>query len=252
MICAYIGIDPLGYQIQIDAALDYMQQQVAPGIECYICQHEQRATAALEMGRIDEAHAAALRYLAVSQKDDHHNGLAHRMLCRVAFQRQDWSGMVHWAADGEVIAQRKKEPLVRGELLMWQALATIAIGKRGVLHTIAAFVAGDRRVARRLYDAAMTQIGQTQRVPETWFFAAQAAFHEQLGELERALTIWEQGVAMLAGRGAWAAEARCHLEYCRLRKLLGLPRADAVANARASLGHLRHPEPLLSQLATFE
>ena len=137
LIYAYVGTDPEGHAERIGQALDYMGRQVGPDLDCRFCVQGCRAQFALQRGRLDEAQAAALQMLAMTDAEpsrstaDHYALDAYADLCAVAFERGDWEALAEWAAAGEETARRRDKQLELAKFLAWRALLAAPRRQRG-------------------------------------------------------------------------------------------------------------------------
>ena len=69
LIFAYVGTDPEGHAEQIQQALDYMRQEVSTDLECRFCVQNCRSEFAMQRGKLDEAEAASLQLLAMTDAE---------------------------------------------------------------------------------------------------------------------------------------------------------------------------------------
>lgn len=240
LIYAYVGTDAEGHADRIGQALDYMQQHVGPDLDCRFCVQGCWAQFALQRGRLDEAQAAALKMLAMTDAErsrstaDHYALDAFADLCAVAFERGDWGALEEWARAGEETARRRDKPLELAKFLAWRAL----LERRG----------GNEDTARRLFRAATSRAARLKAVPGESYYDALCAYHEQGGEPGAALTARDQELKGIAGKGRLTHEARCRLKRCRLLAQMGLPLEDDLRAARAAAAKLRHPEKFLEEI----
>ena len=107
---------------------------------------------------------------------------------------------------------------------------------------------GDDDTARRLFRSAQSRLGRLKSMPGESYFDAVCAFHEQGGDLGAALTVRDQELQMITGKGRLTHEARCRLKRCRLLAQMGLPLEEDRRAAREAAGKLRHPEKYLEEL----
>jgi hypothetical protein len=240
LIYAYVGTDPEGHAERIGQALEYMGQHVGPGLDCRFCVQGCRAQFALQRGRLDEAQAAALEMLAMTDAEpgrstaDHYAMDAYADLCAVAFGRGDWDALAEWAAAGEETARRRDKQLELAKFLAWRAL----LERRG----------GDEDLARRLLRSAAARAARLKAVPGESYYDAVCAYHEQGGEPGAALTVRDQELQAVAGKGRWTHETRCRLKRCRLLAQMGLPLDDDLRAAREAAGKLRHQEQYIEEI----
>jgi hypothetical protein len=240
LIYAYVGTDAEGHAERIGQALDYMRQHVGPDLDCRYCVQGCCAQFALQRGRLDEAHAAALEMLAMTDAErvrstaDHYAADAYTDLCAVAFARGDWAALAEWAAAGEETARRGDKPLELAKFLAWRAL----LERR----------AGNDEMARRLFRSATSRVARLKAVPGESYYDALCAYHEQGGEPGAALTVRDQELRVIGGMGRLAHETRCRIKRCRLLAQMGLPLEEDLGAARAAAAKLRHPEKYIAEI----
>jgi hypothetical protein len=238
LINYYLGVDPVGHEAAVEQALSFMEQEVAPDMECRFCLATCRTRFERERGRPDAARAAGLRALALAEDDGeaHYAVNAHTHLCHLAFLGGDLDALREYATGGEELARAL--PLKQSELatfVLWQAL----LARRD----------GDEGRARRLQRAASARMGRLKAPPGEEYFDAWAAYHEEGGNHAAALQVRDRQLAGLAGTGQHAYECRARLRRCRLlARLDRLTDADLDA-ARAAAGRLRRPAAALAELA---
>jgi hypothetical protein len=240
LIYAYVGIDPEGHAERIAQALEYMQKHVGPDLDCRFCVQGCCSQFALQRQRLDEAQEAALKMLAMTDAErdrwvaDHYALDAYADLCAVAFGRGDWDALREWAAAGEETARRREDKqLELAKFLAWRAL----LERRD----------GNEDAARRVFRAATARLARLKAVPGESYYDALCAYHEQGGDLGAALTVRDQELKAVAGKGRLAHEARCRLKRCRLLAQMGLP-LDEDRAARETAAKLRHPEKYIEEI----
>jgi hypothetical protein len=240
LVSAYIGIDPDGYAEPIRAALDYLEAQAPPSLECRLHLLGLRREFALQRGRLDEAHEAARRSLAVIAERPRHSTAEHYAvfvysgLCVVHFGRGEWAELREAAGLGEEVGRRVGHKLELSEFLLWQAL----LARR----------AGDEDRARLLCVRATGQVGRLRMPPDAPYYDALCTYHELGGRPEAALAVRDRELAAIRDQGRLAYEFRCRLKRCRLLARLGRPLGGEVAAARAAAERLRNPAPRLAEL----
>jgi hypothetical protein len=240
LIYAYVGTDPEGHAERIGQALEYMGQHVGPDLDCRFCVQGCRAQFALQRGRLDEAQAAALQMLAMTDAEpgrataDHYALDAFADLCAVAFERSDWDALQEWAAAGEETARRRDKQLELAKFLAWRAL----LERR----------AGNEDTARRLFRAAVSRSARLKAVPGESYYDALCAYHEQCGEPGAALTVRDQELKVIGGKGRLTHETRSRLKRCRLLARMGLPMVDDLRAVGEVAAKLRHPEKYTAEI----
>jgi hypothetical protein len=234
LITAYVGIDPIGHAERIRHALNYMEEEVSPDLECYKCLQELRTAFELAQEHLDAAEAAAMQNLATSQDEPHYLSQAYANLCRIAHRRGDNEALRRWAEVGESTARMAMKPREAVECLAWQALAR----RRE----------GDEAAATRLYRRAKAGAARLGSPPEEHYYEALATYHHHGGRPDLALKIRERQIKELLGKGQTAVECECRLALCRLLSELGRPVDAAVDAARSVAQDLIDPTPVLAEL----
>jgi hypothetical protein len=244
LIYAYVGTDPEGHADRITQALEYMRQQVGPELDCRFCVQGCCAQFALQRRRLDEAQAASLQMLAMTDAErnrataDHYALDAYADLCAIALERGDWDALKEWAGAGEETARRRDKQLELAKFLAWRAV----LERR----------AGNEDAARRLLRGATSRAARLKAVPGEPYYDALCAYHEQGGEPGAALTVRDQELTAVAGKGRLTHEVRCRLKRCRLLAEMGLPLEDDLRAAREAAARLRHPEKYVEEIDRLE
>jgi len=239
LITAHMGIDPLGNAKIIEQALDYMRNEVRPGIQCAFCVQNCRTEFSLICDDLPTAEMSARITLQMAgdqpgHTGDHHGMYAHADLCSVAHRRGEWDELDLHATEGEVLARRVEDPLKVAEFLVWQAV--VARHKR------------DEETARRRIRQATSRLGRTQSVPGNAFHNGLCYFHEMAGEFDKALEVRTQELQRMAGKGRHHDECRCLSEVCKLKRKLGLPFDADRQRAEEVARKLKDPAPALRNL----
>jgi hypothetical protein len=237
LINCYLGVDPVGHEGLIEQALSFMEQEVAPDMECRFCLATCRTRFERARGRPEAARVAGLRALAMAESDGeaHYAANAYSHLCHLAFLAGDDDSLRLWAPAGEELARalaNKQSELAA--FVLWQAL----LARRD----------GDEERGRRLVRAATARMGRLKAPPGEAYFDAWAAYHEQGGNLLGAVQVRDRQLATVVNTGQAAYEARVRLGRCRLlARLARLTDAD-LDEARAAAAKLRSPAAVLAEL----
>ncbi|MEP7356900.1 MAG: hypothetical protein ABI847_06635 [Anaerolineales bacterium] len=241
LISTYSGIDGSGYAEEIQQALDYMQDQVSPDLECRFCLQGQRVDFAVVREQWPEAETLALRLLDMSAASAHEAAIAYGQLCFIRAHQEDWLALRQWAEAGEALVRRSlnaaDQGLYRGYLvkfLLWQALA--------------ARRTGEEDQAQQFYRAAMTQVTPLGVTQNRDYYYALREFHAAQHDWERALAAVEAELSTLAGKGHIARECDARLEHCRLLIHMGQSIETELGSLRALATELRKPGPFLAKL----
>lgn len=236
LIFSYLSRDPHGYGPQIEAALDYMQTEIAPDCPCLHCLQEIRTAYPLALGRLGDAEQAALSAvkLAWPASDYHHVLIAFASLCQIAWQREDWPKLAHWSGSGKTFEGQGVGVAYVHALLLWQAVAS---RRRGADQEAAAQYRHIRGVMRGLAS-----------VPTAGYFDALFAYHEQDADLRPALAACRLELHGLRGSGEVARECEVLLRLRRLLARRGMPTEAEDAALQTLAASLADPQAILSQL----
>jgi hypothetical protein len=208
LVVGYLNTDPVGYADEVRDALAYLSRDVPPdGSPKYLVLARRRWLAG-ELGRLDEAEALARQALAVAEGDpdqataQSHAVFCYSHLCEIAWQRGEEGELRDAAAAGEELALLAGHELELAEFLTWQAVLARRAGREAAADRLC------RQGARRVAALGMP--------PDHIYFDALCAYHEQAGEWAEATAARRRELALLAGKGRWAAEVRCRLRLARL------------------------------------
>jgi hypothetical protein len=240
LVVGYLNTDPAGYASEIHEAITWLEQHLpAEGSPRYLVLARRRWLAG-ELGLLEEAEELARRGLELAAEDpDQWTARSHAVfcfshLCEIAHQRRDWAGLDETARAGEELARSAGHQLELAEFLTWQAV-------------VARHARHEER-AGLLFRQACRRAAALGMPPDHIYFDAVCAYHDLAGELDKALAARRRELALLLGKGRWAAEARCRSRVCRLLRRLNLPLAGDLAEARATARGLRKPEAVLAEL----
>lgn len=235
MIGTYLGIDPQGYGAMIEQAMDYMQRETPPGIQCTFCLQSYRASFALACGQYEEAARQISQYLAMSEHFHHHLLSAQVMLCQYYFHQGQWEAMLK-------IAQQVEPDLLSDDGYLQDlciVLAAQALGQRKQ---------GDETAASLAYRRAVTKAASTRVPMEPVYFDLLTAYYEAAGGLEEAASLRQRQLDQMVGKGQHYWEARARLHRLSLLRRLGLPIESEIEPTRLVIQRLQQPEELLATL----
>jgi hypothetical protein len=244
LVSAYLGIDPIGYAVPIQQALDYLDSEVPPGgDEHYLTLGSQRQFA-LDRGLLDEAEELAHRSLALAADDRDRSRAQHFLvftfgaLCEVAHRKGDFAALQESARQGEEVTRLVGHQVELAGFLMWQAL----LAER----------AGHQERAAALHRQASQRIARLGMPPDSAYRDAECAYHEQAGRLDLALAARDGELALLKDHGRYFLESIGHLKRCRLLARMGRLASADVEQARAVASRLRFSQQTWAELAQLE
>lgn len=236
----FIMIDPQGHAESIRAAFDYIEAELAPGLECAWCLMKHRASFASSCQREDEAEAYALQALARCEGKGSLEAQVYHQLCDIAADRQDWPAVQVWAMEGEQAARRSQRVAYLAAFLAWQAAAARRTADEGR--------------ARQFYRAASAQAEVVGGITPGWgpYALPVCHYYEAGDELHRALAIRERQIELVTNQGLTYSECYYRLEQCRLLAQLGRSIEQAAASLRTTAADLSQPSRFLEPLADLE
>ena len=120
------------------------------------------------------------------------------------------------------------------EILLWQALS--------------ARHSGDEEKGRRLYRTASAKLGRLKMPLKQGGYDALAGYHETAGDLSAALSVRDQELRTVQGKGRPAYETRCRIVRCRLLAQLGRPLDAELKAGWEAAAKLRNPAAELEKL----
>ncbi|MGF1583470.1 MAG: hypothetical protein ACFCD0_29470 [Gemmataceae bacterium] len=239
LINAYVAIDPEGYAEAIEKALEYMNRELSPGLECRHCVQDCRVDYHLACERFEEAQDHGRQALAMAEDEDSdfYRAEACVRLCRIAYRLGDYKSLQGWSEIGEMSARRRSSREHLACFLLWKAV--LAAQER------------EFEYAQTLEDRAVRQIRQLLSQPTELFFDALTTLHLKVGRPEQALKVKEQELASIKSMGRTAYEARIHLERCRILASMKQLREEDIANAEGVFDQLRDPRRFRAELSNL-
>ena len=220
LVYAYKHKDPIGYETEIRDAIVYMENEVAEGAECRHCIRSLKCSLEGDLGHYREAFELATESagFADSEQSDHHLSASLLQMCDILQQgvpeltEEKYREILSWAIDADNMVQHGErygnpKPEKRARATMWQAFAHQGLNQRDE--------------AKRRYQTAVSLAAQTDTLPGNGFIRAAVAYHEMLGEPDKALTVAEKYLERIIGKGETWKEASWLWEWCRLRSITG-------------------------------
>jgi hypothetical protein len=237
IVAPSMQIDPEGFEPQINSALEYVEAEITPGLQCSWCLPLYSSYFARQRGRYDAAREQALQALSLSGGYGYNEAQVYYQLCFIEAEGDDWHALQGWARESEVAARRSKQPAFIADSLFWLVLV--------------ARQEGDERAARLQYREAEAQI---RPYPDLAYVGAyqRCRYYEASGELARAVSIRERQIARIAGQGQFYLECLYRLAHCRLLLKLGRSiEREKEAFHKVAQG-LQNPESMLQRLEQLE
>ena len=232
LVDTYLHIDPIGYEQQIMENLDYLESQPLD-LDTWRLLEARRASLAVELERWPEAEAATHRYIARSGSSAFRLIHGHYLLCKVAYERQQFDAALQHALEGERYARRETRQRSIALFVLWQALF--------------ARQAGDESRAGQLLRAALSRAARVESAFGS-FYEILGDFYQLGGEYEAAQRALDRQLDEALQTGSAYEECDVRVERCRLLMKQGLPAADELQLARAAAGHMLKPDWFLGKL----
>lgn len=240
LIRAYIGIDPIGQSKLIQDAIDYMEKEADPSVQCYFCLMSIRSTFELAFGATDRAENAITRYLSeCALDDDHHRAIALMRRCELEALRQNWEAALSFA-NTAMLAIGSNEQLQ-------DELPTMLAAKALASHHL-----GQADDAARFAQQAVYKAAQFPYPMNRVYYKMLCDYYELTGQAPLALEQRQHQLAALVGKGQPYWESLVRLEYARLSKQLGQPYHEQGEAIRALAAKLKQPNIVLDPLAALE
>lgn len=240
LIHAYYGLDPVGYAPQIQQALDYMESEISPGMECESCLSGLRCDFYRSINHPEAVEAAWKSFqLSNSKWREHHGVSSYIDLCYTLAAIQGIAAreqLKELCAEALILMQETKRTSKLHELLMWDALAARWNNEARAPEAM------ERALnARRKYGAA---------VQPSYYFAC-VLFHEANEDMQSALQVIEEELQELDGKSEYGREAARRLKKCELLQAVGLSWEDEAAKVRQVARKLRNPMQVEEKLAVL-
>jgi hypothetical protein len=235
LIRVYMQQDPLGHLDMIENALDYMESQLNPRVECFLCFQQLKTLHKIVTNDFDGANANAHAFLSYANHDAFHLCHAYQDLCEIAFHQKDWQAIGRWAYLGESVAKTQHnntDQLI--EFGMWQA-----VFER---------FQGYEKEAQQRYRSAAKRATQYQGGLDRAYFDALCAYHELGGELEKALLSREAWLDSLTNTAHYYDECNCLIDIIRLQTALQMSISDMMTRFETCVRNLQRPASVREKL----
>ena len=209
LIYTFILADPFGFSQEIEDSLKYMSTEVDPSTECARCLLRLHSQYALAQDDRKLAAECISKHRAQNQgsssEDTYHRCNAMRDFCQLAYQREDWQGLLDAAIAGVPDSQDYHQPVAYAEFLAWQALAYRRLN--------------DEKEALINYNKAKTQMSQLRL--EGSFFDAMSAFHESADAIAAAIEIRDKQLLQFEGNNRHWQQSNVLIQRARLFRKSG-------------------------------
>jgi hypothetical protein len=235
LVSAYVAIDPLSYQDEIEKAVRYLDQELNYDIDVWRLVPSVRWGMAQARGDLTAMIENSNLSIARSHTDGFRLAGAYDTLCYGYYMQRTYDTLLIFSRVGETYA--RLAPNRRSHLASLQLWRVI-----GFLKT------GDLEESRRMYQVALGTLNSLSGTPRQFQVMALPIYHEQLGEHDKALHIREKQREIAIRSGSPYAVYLAHLECCRLLKIMGQLDETTIAATREAHLHLKQPERYISYL----
>lgn len=238
LIRVYMKQDPIGHMDMVDQALDYMEQELHPKVECFLCFQQLKISQKIHQNDIKSANILAHRLLDYARSDRFHLCHAYEYLCEIAYHQKNWEALGQWSYLGEGVAKTRdnnRDQLIT--FLMWQA-----VFERNQ---------GNEDQAQQRFRSAVQRAARYKGGLGRDYYDGLVAYHEMGNELEQALKARQTYLEMLVNTAQYHEECECLLEIIRLSTALNLPTEEIVEQLNICLGNLKNPTPMREKLSVI-
>lgn len=234
LITAYFEQDPVGNRDLVQQALDYMEKEVNPDVECYQCLYGLKIDFLRIHNTPDVALEMAKKALTVVENSPHHLSFTYLSMVEVAYEQRDWDKLHQWAQEAENNSRQSDRDNLLATTLLWLATYHYHIQQKGEAESL--YNQATHRAKR--YGAF---IGQS-------YYLALTAYYEITGQLEDALGAQQEYLTEITGKSKPFQECLAGLEIIRLKKALNQPYDADVQTLHESVKALKSPDYILGKL----
>jgi hypothetical protein len=237
LVDSYLHFDPVGYAPQIRENLNYLEASVPLDIDTWRLIEARRATLAIEFEDWAEAEADSLHYMARSETNEFRMIHAHSLLCKIAYERNQYEEALRQAQAGETFARRQRRQHAIASFLAWQALLCRKLG--------------DEESASRFYRNAVARKSRLY-LAHSAIYEVLSDYHETAGEYKAAMQMLDKRLKEATASGSLYEECDCRVDRCKLLAAMGAPLDDEMALARAAAAKLIDPAFILTKLDSIQ
>jgi|GEM_PF-3546266 len=236
LISAYVQQDPIGNKTLIQQALDYMEDEVSPSVECFICLNSLKLNFARTTRTMEDVIQAGLSALSVAEGSPHHLTHVYTVLVESAYELEQWDKLLLWTIEMESNARKSERDNYIATAMQWLALH----GQR----------TGNQIQAQALHQQGVHRANRYGAFLGKPYYTALTAYHEQGGRLQEALDTQQTYLEQVVGKAKPFTESLCLIEIIRLKKALGQAYDEDVTALKETVTHLKAPEYMLEKLQT--
>lgn len=227
----YYIIDAEGSADKMREMVDYMLKNVPIDNDTYLLLQRRRAGLHYTFEEWDDAEREALHYLNLSNGQPFRESDAYHFLWNVATRKKEHDRAYAYAVQLEKTAENNTSvTLEYGFSLLAQALYQLT--------------QDNKEEAERFYNRAMAVYDDHKAIRSLDFYDVACAYHEKLGDAEKALSLRNQQLKELIDTASHSFEIHCRLKRCRLLGRMGKTSElkAALADAYEATKKLRKPE----------
>ncbi len=234
LISGYAEQDPIGNQDLVKQALDYMEQEVDPKVDCFICLNSLKLDFVRTTSTTETTIQAALKSIPVAERSEHHLCYVYIVLVESAYQLKQWDNLLTWAIEAESNARKAERDRYLASATLWLALYAEHIG--------------DTNRAKMLFEQAQHRANRYGAFLGKAYYTALTQYHEHGGRLQEALDTQVIYLELLIDKSKPFGESLARLEIIRLKKALSQPYNDDIAELKETIKALKAPEYILDKL----
>jgi hypothetical protein len=234
----YSFMDAVGYKAEIDELVKYVLTETPPDSDGQRRIQYMQACVAFEHDDLETAENIVADYMSRLGYNPFRETFYHTLMCRISFARGDIPRAYNFAEKGAFCARISSLANPEGWNRMWLA----ALAQRS----------GNDNQASQLYAAALAHY-QTHGSPKSYeYYDAACDYHEQRGEVEKAIDLREEQVIEQAKYGSIQFQCHAALQTARLLGRLGRDTQPAIAQARKLAQELQKPALFLARVQRVE
>jgi hypothetical protein len=240
VIESYIYSDPVGYADKIRELIAYTDNDIPINYDTYCILKKRESELEFALGRIEPAIQAAQAYLQRSSEQlvTFHMAYAYEMLVHYAYLQGNISTAQTLIKVCEAMARDNQRRSLVAIAQAWRALFSLMQGQKE-----------DAQTLYRLATSNMSQLGMAVSLS---YYEAVCTYNEQSGDIEQSLTVRDNQLQAVSGRGGYYLETEVLLKKARLQGRMGQNVTSTVAQTQHIATHLSKPNLLLNRLRRVE
>lgn len=237
LIYTYFFLDPFGYDGKIREMLHYLKHDVVMDDDTDMRVQSCYAEMALIREDYDKCEEETLLYQDMVAENAFRLTDAYHLLSKIAYARGDIKQAFDYAFLQEQYAHQSQRQSMYGTALAWQAVFAQRTGQTERAENLMQRVDAHYRSHQDL-----ARFGA--------YYSALCDYHEQRGDINRAIALRQEHLANTGGRPH--SKTMAHIHYCRLLGRTGRDLSDALVAARATFVDLLKPDFYEAKLQRIE